>query len=278
MKVIYIAGLEHSGTTLTDHLLSSHPNILGLGEISSFFSPEHMKRYIDKWGSYPDAILCSCGRDWRKCEFWGDIVDLCGLHSDGSMLSKYRKLFKHVRLAEGEEVAVVDSSKSLRTLEMLVEGHKDLNISLADILVIFTVKDVRSFAASMINKTNDKNSLVSVFHSFNYWLGANRMLLDFLEDSELNVSINLYEQLCNDPRGFIRKELSRLGYFVPDEVDIKKNTSHIAMGNKNFIVQNRKRIAYDSRWYNDDKINLAYVLHRKARSFNKHIYSLASQG
>ena len=148
MKIIYVVGLEHSGTTLTDHLLSTHPNILGLGEVASFFSPEHMRQYIDKWGKYPDVSLCSCKKDWRQCDFWGPIAGLCGLDSDTPILTKYQKLFSYIEKTQGEKTVIVDSSKSIATLKMLVENTSNLGISHNDIFVIFAIKDVRSFAAS----------------------------------------------------------------------------------------------------------------------------------
>jgi len=50
------------------------------------------------------------------------------------------------------------------------------------------------------------------------------------------------------------------------------NSSHIVRGNKNFIMRNRKKIKYDSRWFIDDNINLVYQLHWKARALNKKFY------
>ena len=275
MKIIYVVGLEHSGSTLTDHLLSSHPRILGLGEIASFFSPPHMKRYMNKWGGYPETSSCSCENDWEQCDFWGKIFDLCGLNSKTPMISKYKRLFTYVRERLGEDAIIVDSSKSLDTLEMLVEGSNDLDILPTDIYVIFTIKDVRSFLVSMVNKHDTKKSLVSVYRGFNYWLGANKQILNYIDANNINASINLYEELCTDPSRFIDMQTARVGCIdQADEIDIRKNTSHIAMGNKNFILRNRNKIQYDSLWYNDDVINLVYLIHGKARAFNKYIYSL----
>jgi len=115
MKYIYIAGLEHSGTTLTGHLLSQHPHFMGLGEIASFFSSAHMAQYMARWGEYPDVNLCSCGKTWERCDFWGKLINLCGLNSDAPLIQKYGLLMDHIRSTLGEEIVVVDSSKSLST-------------------------------------------------------------------------------------------------------------------------------------------------------------------
>lgn len=48
------------------------------------------------------------------------------------------------------------------------------------------------------------------------------------------------------------------------------------MGNKNFVLRNSEKIKYDSRWYVDDQINTSYLIHQKARIFNKEIYSISA--
>ena len=96
MKYIYIAGLEHSGTTLINHLIAQHPKALGLGEVSSYFDSGHMREYIKKWGGYSDVRLCSCGSDWDDCNFWGDIKELNGLVSDSPIKEKYVRLINYI--------------------------------------------------------------------------------------------------------------------------------------------------------------------------------------
>ena len=273
MKLIYIAGLEHSGTTLTSHLLSQHPNCLGLGEIASFFSTAHMKQYMKRWGKYPDVSLCSCGKTWRECEFWKSLVHLCGLNSDLPMLKKYKSLTEHIRSVIGEETVLIDSSKSLEVLRALIDGRSALDIPLCDISVVFNVKDVRSFVMSLESKSDVKRSFISVYRSFNLWLGANKQFLDYLKNSDINFSINLYERLCSDTEAFVATQLEKHNLGLWETMDVSHNNSHIAMGNKNFVMRNRARIQYDSRWYHDDTINLVYLIHGKARTFNKWLYS-----
>lgn len=273
MKYIYIAGLEHSGTTLTDHLLSQHPNFIGLGEIASFFSTVHMNQYMKKWGNYPDVSLCSCGKTWKECNFWGHLVHLCGLNSDSPIIGKYKELIDYIRSNFGEETAIVDSSKSLPVLKTLINGHSELKISIRDILVIFSIKDVRSFTASISKKSGSEKSFLSVFHNFNLWHGANKQFLDYLKSNCINFSINLYEKLCADAENFINNQFEKCGFSSLEKIDVSHNSSHIAMGNKNFAMRNRAKIIYDSTWYNDDTINLMYLIHSKARAFNKRLYS-----
>ena len=234
-----------------------------------------MEQYMNKWGEYPDVSLCSCKKDWKQCEFWGELVDLCGLNSNVPMLSKYKKLFSWVRESQGEDTIIVDSSKSLSTLQTLLGGSSDLDISLTDILVIFTIKDARSFVASRINKNGAQRTLVSIFREFNYWLGANKEILDYINRNSIDFYVNLYEDLCSNPIKFMNSQMNRAGILEKySNLDINENTSHIAMGNKKFIMRNRNQIIYDSRWFCDDQINLVYLAHSKARAFNKYLYPI----
>lgn len=274
MKLFFIIGLEHSGTTLTDHLLSTHPEVLGLGEIASFFSPTHMRQYLKKWGRHPEALTCSCKKSWEECAFWGEIGDLCGLKSDAPMPEKYRKLFLHVARTQGDDAVIVDSSKSLAALNVILDAGSDLGISSKDVFVIFTIKDVRSFVASMIRKQGASRSLISIYRCFNYWLGANKKILSSLRKMNVDIAINLYEELCANPAGFVSQQLNRAGLSEPMLLpDLRQATSHVAMGNKDFILRNSNHVRYDSRWFHDDLVNLVYLLHPSARSFNHHIHA-----
>ncbi len=57
-KYVFIAGNGHSGSTLLDLLLGSHPLIISIGELKQF------ARYIK------ERKDCTCGTIVAKCEFW----------------------------------------------------------------------------------------------------------------------------------------------------------------------------------------------------------------
>ncbi|MGC5197281.1 hypothetical protein [Aphanothece microscopica] len=277
MKFIYIVGLEHSGTTLTNHLLSAHPKVLGLGEVSQFFSPGHMNNYVAQWGGYQGATLCSCLEDWNQCEFWRNMIDLCGLNSNIPLVSKYKSLVTYVRATQGEDAIIVDSSKVVATLQMLSENFSEIFMPHDVLRVIFSIKDVRSFSASMVSRPRGKRSLISVWRAFNYWLGANKIILRYLVSGRVDFRFSLYESLCFSPSDFLNEQLSALGLRQEEgELSISRSSSHIAMGNKNFLMRNRARIRYDSRWLCDDLINLVYLAHFRARAFNSYIHSSMS--
>ena len=238
MKYIFIAGLEHSGTTLVNHLLSQHPGTIGLGEIAPFFSPDHMKQYMVRWGKYTESRLCSCGETWGECSFWSDIIELNGLNSDRPLLDKYQRLVQHVRSNYPEKKIIIDSSKSCLCLQTLVDHCDEIGLKRDDILVVFSIKDVRSFAASMGNKTANK-SILSTLKAFNLWMNVNNSVFSYLKSQKLPHNVVLYEKLCADPRRYVEGILEQCGVSFNEEVELNHNRSHIAMGNKQFILRNR---------------------------------------
>lgn len=276
MKFIYIAGLEHSGTTLTEQLLSSHPDVLSLGEIHSFFSTAHMKNYMDQWGGHDDVSMCSCGEDWSECSFWSERTQLCGLNSTLPAKEKYQLLIEDIVRHFGADIVVTDSSKSLAGLSALHEASLAVGDAVTAIGVIFTVKDPRSFAASMKRKTG-QSSLLASYRAMNLWSAGNQEILNYIEANNIPLLMNLYEHLCLDPLAQINAMFRQLGMSEVKDLDVSHQNSHIAMGNKDFLMRNRTQIRYDQRWFLDSWILTAYLMNRKARSLNRTLYALSDR-
>ena len=62
IRVLYIMGAGHSGSTVLDIILGNHPDILSVGELSNFVR----RRAIN--GKY-----CACGKPANTCQFWSNI-------------------------------------------------------------------------------------------------------------------------------------------------------------------------------------------------------------
>lgn len=202
----------------------------------------------------------------------GGVIPLSGLHSDAPMLKKYQQLFSYIRANYGESTTVVDSSKSLETLRLLLANPGEIGLAPDAVSVIYTVKDVRSFTASMIKKQGASKSLLSILRTFNYWLGANRSMFDFINASDISVVVNLYEEFCFDPARLLTRVFPQQHPNADKGEELSHCASHIAMGNKDFVLRNRQRVRYDTRWFLDDKISAAYLLHHPARRFNRQLY------
>lgn len=266
MKVVYILGLEHSGTTLLSQLIGSVRNTLALGEVEQYFSDSHMEFYHDKWGHYPDAYRCSCGENLSSCKFWGEFQRDKYANQD----ERYTALSNYIKATFKKSLVVVDSSKSLNGLDKW-QGQVDSGaITCREIKVVLAVKDVRGFVASMKRKSAKKGfGLKDVYHAFNYWFGVNLKLKRALSQFDFETQVCLYEHVCKDSLGVTRKILRDISSEVFSEVRVDHRNSHIAIGNKSFLERNRGEIKYDAAWRQDWRINFMYALHLPARILNR---------
>ena len=64
-QFVYIAGSGHSGSTLLDRLLGSHPSISALGEIHRFSLGLHRNE---------KPFMCDCGNSIIECFFWSEVI------------------------------------------------------------------------------------------------------------------------------------------------------------------------------------------------------------
>jgi hypothetical protein len=60
-------------------------------------------------------------------------------------------------------------------------------------------------------------------------------------------------------------------------LDIANTRSHIAMGNKDFLMRNRSRVRYDQRRFTYHAILMAYLINGSARSLNHRFYRMGQQ-
>lgn len=89
-QLVYITGSGHSGSTLLDRLLGSHPDIAALGEIHRFSLGLHRDE---------QPFRCDCGRPIPECSFWSAVIDR--LEADlgygrQRLLSSFRTTDHHV--------------------------------------------------------------------------------------------------------------------------------------------------------------------------------------
>jgi hypothetical protein len=127
MRVIYIAGAAHSGSTLLDMMLNAHPEIVSVGEVLKLNNVKYWKSGEGK------ATRCSCGAiGLLRCPFWSRVnseierrhgKSLADLNVDDYRTCEQRPepntvLFEAIAAASGKNF-IVDSSKIPRRLEYL---------------------------------------------------------------------------------------------------------------------------------------------------------------
>ncbi|MCA9641093.1 MAG: hypothetical protein KC492_10375, partial [Myxococcales bacterium] len=112
-KLVYILGLGHSGSTLLEMLLSSHPRLLGLGEVASLLTRGMRERHLS--GPWPSP--CSCGVLARDCPVWKPTLDQ--LQPDGpesSLDVLVADLVGRATQVTGKDI-LIDSSKTWHALD-----------------------------------------------------------------------------------------------------------------------------------------------------------------
>ncbi|WP_308250773.1 sulfotransferase [Nonomuraea rhizosphaerae] len=219
-RVIYLAGLGRSGTTLLERLLGELPGVAPLGEV------------VHLWAR---GVLagepCGCGEPFPQCPFWREVGDsafggwtrplaervltlrhrvdrtrrithIC--HPDLDEYARYyRRLYDAAAAAAGVRV-VVDSGK-----------HASLAFCLAaagvDVDVVHVVRDPRAVAHSWrrnVVRPEDGSPMTrwGAARTAVHWMAQNSAL-EFLATRDVPVTRVRYEDLMADPE----PTLARLG-------------------------------------------------------------------
>ena len=212
-RIIFIASLPHSGSTLLDLLLGSHSQIESLGEISK------LKRYAE---APRDAAprggkqQCTCGAPnvWQ-CPLWRRVDEflrsrgtsgLRGLDVGSSSQRRFREdngLLYEAVLEVAAKKFVVDSSKSVRRLRMLMA------VDAFDLHPVFLYRQPHGQINSMVRKYGDPD------HALATNVRMNMELLDTLRGRPF-VAIR-YEKLVLDPREEMLRILKPLGLEFEDQ-------------------------------------------------------------
>jgi len=227
-KIIYIAGLGHSGTTLLDMSLGAADGVTGLGELKTLLDDRTRERHY--------TSVCSCGKKADECDIWGKFRPLMkGLSSDEAKLEAVLDL---LATQSGQGTVMVDSSKnSYPYLEYLNRVH--------DLKLIFLARDVRSWSYSRSLSTG-KPMLYFMIR----WYLENLKLLKRIRKMGIPVVHAGYEELALYPEHVLMGLAAQTGITWSEKMLIPGNTgSHIISGNiARTDPEKRKGWKYDARW------------------------------
>lgn len=263
LKVIYVAGIYHSGSTILDRSLSSLSNIVGLGEIHKFI--------IDG----PEK-LCSCGELAVKCPFWKNLLNLkC------NYLEYYENIYLKFREIYGNKVILLDSSKT-SPFKILSANRKKwqgllywISKKNVDLYCIHLTRDPCSWVSSLMRRDNKKDKKKSIIHYFLHrdyirliqWYLSNLLLSFFIKSNKIkNLNVN-YEDFCNNPLKTVNKIAKFVQYnHTVKDINLLNSSSHIIVGNpsRNDPIIN-SRITLDERWKNEKRSSLFNLLFKIIR-------------
>ncbi|HKK61990.1 MAG TPA: sulfotransferase [Bacteroidales bacterium] len=228
MKIIYLAGLGHSGSTMLDLSLGCLKDVVGLGEIKNTLDKKEREKHFES--------TCSCGVMGNQCNLWCEIDKELDEKSD--QIAKYETITKVLQKHYGKNTVLIDSSKnSYSYLQKLSKNH--------DVRIIFLTRDVRSWSYSRYLHTN-KPILYFIFR----WFAENKKLQYRLRKMNLSFFNVGYEELSLYPDLVLKKITEYTGVtYNKDVLQPAKSKSHIISGNIARVDKfKRKNWSYDARW------------------------------
>jgi len=259
--ILFIAGLGHSGSTVTDLLLGAQEGIVGLGEINVLLKQKTRSKFLGKYDKYP----CTCGLTPSDCPVWGPFKDRIS-NSGDSYGELYKSLIRNVISTHPECTVIVDSSKNLGALKKVYRYLQSSGFDMEKkFKVLHLIKDVRSFTQSEIKNGNKRH----IFKIFNKWKRTNVRFDDFFNEKNLSVLRLSYEEiaLSTHKSGSKILDFLKMGENSFDD-NISDSMSHIIFGNK-MRIKNSQRISYDYRWFLNAELSLYYALWPGIRKMNK---------
>ena len=279
MKVVYIASLAHSGSTVLNLSLGSHPRLVGLGEVHwmTSFTKAELKDEMTQ--------ACTCGARAGQCEFWGFVFSGLLQRLEATVEEKYRLIFKAFRKHFGDDVVLVDASKRLSNL-LLLHSMPDVELS-----VLLMIRDVRGFTVSNRDSIplefdverlfrftrNDRldrlihaNTSRHPFYLFWKWYIRNRGYQAILQKNQVRFFQLGYDEFAGHPEALLGKLSDFLGVdYHPDMLIPDAGDDHLFLGNpKMFYNEKRASIQYDNRWKQRDDWVVAARLFPQIMTYN----------
>lgn len=278
VKVLYVAGLGRSGSTILANTL---------GQVEGFFSGGELN-FIWKHALIENR-LCGCGRPSRECEFWGPVFDgefggqnealaremmrlqysgartrhipmmLTGGGREkirerlGKFLDNTGRLYKAIRSVSGSRV-VVDTSKEP------AYGYALGMVPGVDLRVLHLIRDPRAAAYSWAKKKRQPDSTDREFMHrkspsqsavlWDAWNAAIEVLWRETPEKYLRLR---YEDFVSDPRRSFEDILKLTGEENADlplvgEREVKLGISHTVSGNPNRFDTGAVELRQDREW------------------------------
>ena len=264
-KIVYIAGLGHSGSTVLDMALGCHPKMVGLGEVEAILRASES----DLTSREFTKVVCSCGEDMEGCDFWSGAKQQL-LNLTGSDINKkYQGLLDYFSKKYGEDVILVDSSNTrLQYLRFLNDQY--------ELYVIFLVRDIRSWIYSRHIRMN-----INLFRLAYQWFNRNLQVKRFLIRNRLNFMTVGYEEVALYPEMILEKICAFVGLpFDEQMLEPARTSSHVIRGNRaRGDAEIMRRFFYDARWLTSVKLSALETLLFPLMLWNrKHVYGNIVKG
>jgi hypothetical protein len=270
IRVVYIAGASHSGSTLLHLMLGAHSRCVGLGEAARTLGPGEggLERTLRRH--------CSCGSAPRDCLFWGEAISQLQGERGETLEDRYRGVLATFADVFGSERILVDSSKALPPLRVLARLPE------VDLRVVHVIKDVRAWVTSQDDLQREESARARGVETrglgrlFREWYRKNREIGRFLGEENLPTLRLGYEELCFFPEAMVEMLCQLLGE-EPETSMLSPDAArcHMLRGNKAAVYHAQRSqtestaIQYDHRWLCRNDWLLWSLLHPRIMRFNR---------
>jgi hypothetical protein len=243
-KVLFIACLPHSGSTLTSLLLGHLPNMIGVGSLDKAIY------MISENPEKESAVLCTCGSRVGDCHFWSSFVSNSAVFRDVDFVSRYSSAIQYFQSSFGKNKWLVDSSKLPDQIKKI---HLVPNTSLHGLHIC---RDFRSSIVSTVdlkrkNKNLSRPGWIIGIEAAIRWQRRNNAIRNTLSENKIPFLGFGYEEICLGLAHFAEQ----VGIFLNNDIFVPPATilgsrSHISItGNPMRNQKEKQNLTYDYRWF-----------------------------
>jgi hypothetical protein len=263
LKIIFIASLSHSGSTLLDMMLNAHPDVISVGELKQLERFAHQKkRRPERAGKGPNGRqesdktprrrlqpgrparphACTCGAETlSECRLWSRVNERI-LATTGRSLGEMNvenyddpegfaadnvALFQAISAASGKDY-IVDSSKQRRRLALLAANPE------LDLFPIFLLRDPRGQIWSSMRRAVETEARLGKGPGLDgliaNYIQTNREIYKLVRHR--SHAVIRYERLVEDPEATLSGLMQQVGLtFNPLQLSWAAQERHNVGGN-----------------------------------------------
>jgi hypothetical protein len=270
MRVVYIGGYGHSGSTLLNIMLGQAPEVMGAGELFRLAG-----------AAWPHEEFCSCGQALRRCPVWHTIIDRWTAHVGADAVARYHRLQRacerwpspppHSALWQdyaGHTIGLFAAISTVTGRSTIVDSSKVPGRARAlaripglDLRLIHLIRDGRGVAWSLRKcMSPDPRAGIqtgkrgrSVLRTALAWMATNLVVERLAEtlDAERATRIT-YEELAQDPAAAMRQlspllatDLTPLSQMLAEGAPLA--AGHVMAGNR-LRMHGNLRLRPDLEW------------------------------
>jgi hypothetical protein len=240
VKVVFIASLSHSGSTLLDLMLNAHPEVASVGELKQLGRFARLEKANRR-------LRCTCGAEsLLTCDFWTRVSALTEAaigrmigelnvedYDDGESFDHDNVALFQAISAAAEKSCIVDSSKQVTRLARLI-GNPAL-----DVFPIFLLRDPKGQICSSKRSSN----LIKLIGDY---VRTNREIYDLVKHRPH--AVIRYEQLVTHPVPVLTDLMQELGLsFDPHQLQWASVVRHNVGGN-GMRRNSSSELKLDEKW------------------------------